>query len=115
MGRYGVRGGSQIKKPTKKPSLMNYKKSDGGSNPWKTIWRSGMLLAFSLAMAGPPATAQTYAPLRYWTFDGPNALADSMGNFNLNTSYYGSPYAINTNAAGTGVGKHLTLDPSSSL
>ncbi|HEX5002502.1 MAG TPA: T9SS type A sorting domain-containing protein [Bacteroidia bacterium] len=75
----------------------------------------GILVVCCLAGAVSPTAAQNYAPLRYWTFDGATPLVDQMGNFNLNASYYGSPYAINTNPNGTGVQKYLTLDPNSTL
>ena len=59
---------------------------------------------------GEKAFSQTYLPRSYWTFDNPaSALKDSMNLFNLDPNYYQSAYTINTNSAGQGVGKYMTL------
>jgi hypothetical protein len=76
-----------------------------------TVAVMAMLLAFHFQSL----QAQTYAPLRYWTFENSNSMKDSMNNFNMDPNYYGSPYAINNNAPGVGVGKYLTLNGSSGL
>jgi hypothetical protein len=58
--------------------------------------------------------AQTYAPRSYWTFDYPgNPLKDSMNLFNIDPNFYGSGYAINTNASNTGDRKYMTLNAAS--
>ncbi|MFN5346103.1 MAG: T9SS type A sorting domain-containing protein [Bacteroidota bacterium] len=57
--------------------------------------------------------AQIWTPYNYWTFDGTNALKDSMNQSNLDAAYYQSPYSILTNNLNTGVGKYLQLDAAS--
>jgi hypothetical protein len=60
--------------------------------------------------------AQNYLPRSYWTFDNPsNVFADSMGLFNMDPFYYQSGYVIGNNIAGSGVGRFLTLNSTSSF
>jgi hypothetical protein len=59
------------------------------------------------------ARAQSWSPYNYWTFDGTNALKDSMNQSNLDAAYYQSPYTILSNSSTIGVGKYLQLDASS--
>ncbi len=59
--------------------------------------------------------AQNYYPSSYFNFDGANPLADDMGNGNLDPNYYSSTYTINNNATNVGVGKYLTLSPTSNI
>ena len=66
-------------------------------------------------MGSYSAKSQNWSPNNYWTFDGSNALTDSMGNSDLNPSYYQSPYAISPASSTTGVGKFLTLNSASKL
>jgi Secretion system C-terminal sorting domain len=61
------------------------------------------------------AKSQNWYPNNYWTFDGSNALTDSMGNSDLNPSYYQSTYAISPASSTTGVGKYLTLTNTAKL
>ena len=65
--------------------------------------------------ASQTANAQTYAPFRYWTFERSNPMLDSMNNYNMDPTYYQSPYTINTNPANVGVGKYMTLNGSSGM
>ncbi len=53
--------------------------------------------------------SQNYLPYNYWTFDGPNSLADSMNRSDLDPSYYNSQYSI-ANSSSSGVGKCLDLN-----
>lgn len=65
------------------------------------------------AVSVPITVAQTvYTPVRYYTFNGSNAVTDSTGNYALNFNYYGSQYAVGT---GGQVGKFLTLNSASTL
>src|SRR5688572_10550232 len=70
------------------------------------------LAATLMACSAITASAQTYNPIRYWTFNGTNAVTDSMGVANLNFTTYNSPYTIENNGQ---VGKFLTLGTTSSL
>lgn len=89
------------------------------SAPGRLTNRTGMLFATVLAMAlnlqGFKVSAQTYSPLRYWTFENSNSMKDSMNNFNMDPTYYQSPYTINNNSSNVGVGKYMTLNGSSGL
>jgi len=76
---------------------------------------SVVVASSSVMMSSPSATAQTYAPFRYWTFERSNPMLDSMNNYNMDPTYYQSPYTINTNASNVGVGKYLTLNNSSGM
>ncbi len=55
------------------------------------------------------ANCQNWLPTNYFTFDGSNALIDSMTRNLLNPQYYGSNYAIGNNPGTTGVGKSLAF------
>ncbi|MFM2156987.1 MAG: hypothetical protein RL516_1736, partial [Bacteroidota bacterium] len=57
--------------------------------------------------------AQNWTPYNYWTFDGTNALKDSMNQSNLDPAYYQSPYTILSNSSNVGVRKYLQLDANS--
>ncbi len=61
------------------------------------------------------AKSQNWFPSNYWTFDGTNSLADSMGGSDLNPAYFQSTYAISPASATTGVGKYLTLTNTAKL
>lgn len=56
--------------------------------------------------------AQTIQPVKYWTFNGTNALADSMGGSSLNFSYYNCQYTLENNGM---VGKFVTLGANGNL
>lgn len=80
-----------------------------------TNWQL-LAICIALALAAffiKPANAQTFVPYNYWTFENSNSLKDSMNVSNLDPIYYQSTYAINNNAANVGVGKHLTLNSTS--
>jgi hypothetical protein len=60
-------------------------------------------------------SAQNWLPHNYWTFDGTNALKDSMGRSDLNPAFYNSPYSVPSTNVGNGVGKYLQLNSSSRI
>jgi hypothetical protein len=58
--------------------------------------------------------SQTFNPVSYWTFDQTNPMADNMGNYTLNPTYYQSIYSISNASAGS-VGKSLKLSSTSRI
>lgn len=70
-------------------------------------------ISFFLLASNFSVFAQNWAPFNYWTFDGSSPLIDSMGQSNLDATYYQSPYTIQTNNPAVGVGKYLQLDANS--
>lgn len=60
-------------------------------------------------------SAQNYLPKSYYTFENSKPMTDSMNYFDLDPSYYRSGYTINSNPAGVGVGKYMTLDSNSTI
>ena len=85
---------------------------------WPQVVRAvrGFVCAFALLTPVAAVQAQTYTPMRYWTFDNPSsAFKDSCNNFNMDPTYYGSPYTINNGSSSSGVGKYLTMNGSSTL
>lgn len=84
----------------------------------KSTKTSKLLFVFALLLIQTFASfnnvnAQNWAPYNYWTFDGTNALKDSMNQSNLDAAYYQSPYSILSNTSNVGVGKYLQLDANS--
>jgi hypothetical protein len=81
--------------------LNNHYRKSGRKN---TCVLLALILGCTLQLS-----AQTYAPLRYYTFENStSALRDSMNNFNLDATTYGSAYSINAPSGSPGVGKYMT-------
>ncbi|HMT28072.1 MAG TPA: hypothetical protein PKD91_02210 [Bacteroidia bacterium] len=83
-----------------------------GNEPPSVVIQFSLLAVLLMMMAILSASAQTINPMKYWTFNGTNATADSMGVSNLNFTTYSSQYTVGTNGQ---VGKYVTLDNNSSL
>lgn len=76
-------------------------------------WQVALACLFTILAWVPVTVAQTvYTPVRYYTFNGTNAITDSTGNYALDFNYFTSPYAIGT---GGQVGKYLKMLSNSNL
>jgi hypothetical protein len=101
--------------PKNQKTIMSNKNQSGQSGglgmlPFvKTLM---LLIPFSMLITGVTVGQSVIKPMRYYTFNGSNPLADSTGNFNLNTTTYNSQYSIGT---GGQVGKFLTLNNNTNL
>jgi len=71
-----------------------------------------LIATFLLLIAAFGSKAQTINPIKYFTFNGSNALADSMGGASMNFATYGGTYSIQQSGR---VGNYLTLDNNSGL
>lgn len=72
-----------------------------------------LLIGFGMTMIPLESNAQsTITPAKYWTFNGANALADSMGGGNLDFAYFNCQYTIGNNGQ---VGNYVTIGNNGSL
>ena len=73
-----------------------------------------MLVALLVSL-NSTSNAQNSLPYNYWTFDGSNAMNDSMNHNALNPTFYNSPYSISSGSSNNSVGRSLSLSSASKM
>lgn len=99
----------------RKQKNRNMKRSvhDVNRNVKFLIIQFTLLIGLGAVMNPIDSNAQsTISPAKYWTFNGTNTLADSMGGSSLNFSYYNCQYTVENNGM---VGKFVTLGANGNL